>query len=63
MTSDAVLVLQCLFSTIWSLFFSFEIPGTHTTPAEWAVFSLLFVIILRFVKRLLSDDVDDPTSR
>lgn len=53
MTSDAVLVVQVLFTSIWSLFTSFEIPGTHTTPAEFALFSMLFVFVLRVVRRFI----------
>lgn len=48
MTSDALLVLQTLFTTIWSLFTSWYIPGTMTTIAEFAFFLLLAFIILRF---------------
>lgn len=47
MTSDALLVLRFIFKTIWSLFTSFLIPGTRTTPAEWALFSLAFVLGVR----------------
>lgn len=61
MTSDAVLVLKSLFVDIWSIFVSFEIPGTHTTPGEWALFSILFYMTIRFVRRLFLDEVDDPT--
>lgn len=63
LTSDAILVLKCVFQVIWSLFVSFEIPGTHTTPAEWALFSLLFITIVRFVRRLLLDEDRDPLER
>lgn len=57
MTSDGILVLRTVFVVIWSLFTSFEIPGTHTTPAEFAVFSLALVLSLRLVKIFLSVDV------
>lgn len=53
MTQDGILVLNFLFSTIWRLFTSFEIPGTHTTPAEWALFSLLAVLVFRLIVMLL----------
>lgn len=48
MTSDALLVLRSLFQTIWSLFTSFLIPGTNTTPAEWAFFLVFAFICLKF---------------
>lgn len=61
MTSDAVAVVRLLFVTVWSLFVSFEIPGTHTTPAEFALFSLLFVFVIRLVRRFIfEDDSSDP---
>lgn len=60
MTDDAIAVVSLLFKTIWSLFVSFEIPGTHTTPAEWALFSLLFLYIVRTVKRMILDVDNDP---
>ena len=53
MTSDALLVVQCLFSTIWSLFTSWYIPGTNVTPAV-ALFGILFIVILfRVLSRVL----------
>lgn len=47
MTQDGLLVLRSLFTTIWSLFTSFLIPGTNTTPAEFAFF-LVFSVLLVF---------------
>lgn len=52
MTADAVSVISFLFSSIWSLFVSFEIPGTHATPAEFMLFALWFVLALRIIKRV-----------
>ncbi len=48
MTHDALLVLRSLFTTIWSLFTSFFIPGTNTTPAEFAFFLVFAFICLKF---------------
>lgn len=48
MVPDAVLVVKCLFTTIWSLFNSWKIPGTNVTPAMWAIFGLLFIFVLKF---------------
>lgn len=49
MTSDAILVLRSIFQTIWSLFTSWLIPGTRTTPAEWLAFLLSVGITLRIL--------------
>lgn len=61
MTSDALLVLQSVFSTILTLFNSWYIPGTRTTPLEFAVFSLAVVFSIRLIRRLLfhGDDSND----
>lgn len=53
MTADGLTVLKFVFTTCWSLFTSFVVPGTHTTPAEWALFCLVFVLALRIVKNFL----------
>ena len=53
MTNDALLVLQTLFQTIFSLFTSWHIPGTNVTPAV-ALFGILFLSILfRVLSRVL----------
>lgn len=59
MTSDALLVLQTVFVTIWTLFTSWTIPGTNTTPAEFSLFILVFALVLRTVKRLLNNGGDE----
>lgn len=59
MTADAVMVFEMLFGTIWTLFTSWEIPGTHMSPAEWAFFVLGTVLIVKILKRLLLDKYDD----
>lgn len=56
MTADAKLVLQVLFVDIWHLFTSWTIPGTNTTPAEWAIFSILFLFTIKAVKYLAKYD-------
>lgn len=53
MTNDAVLVLQCLFQTIWRLFTSWHIPGTNVTPAMFFFFLAAAGIGLTFVLRFL----------
>lgn len=54
MTSDALQILSFVFSSIWQLFTSFEIPGTHTTPAGWALFSLSVLLAVKLVRMFLS---------
>lgn len=53
MTSDAILVVQCLFSTIWSLFTSWYIPGTNVTPAQFFLFLGSASLGITFIVRLL----------
>lgn len=55
MTSDAILIVQTIFQSIWTLTTSWDIPGTHMSPAEWAFFSLTLIAVIRFVKRVFSD--------
>lgn len=63
MTADALLVVQTLFSTIWRLFTSWNIPGTNTTPAAFILFLSFAVLGLRFLKSLvlLGSSSGDPT--
>lgn len=49
MTDDALLVVDTLFTTIWSIFTSWHIPGTNVTPMAMA----LFLIVACFGLRLL----------
>lgn len=60
MTSDALSVVSLLFSTIWSIFTSFTIPGTNTTPAEFAIFILVVSFTIRLVRKYIlgGDDRD-----
>ena len=51
MTSDALLILQTIFTSIWSLFTSWYIPGTNVTPALMAVFIMLAAFVLRMIKK------------
>ena len=56
MSDDAILVLECLFQTIWRFFTSWNIPGTDVTPAVMGLFLLSAGIGLRFVMRFLNGD-------
>lgn len=53
MTQDAITVLRLIFSTLLSLFNSWYIPGTHTTPLEFAVFSLALYVLIRLVRQII----------
>lgn len=66
MSSDALLALGSIFGTIWRLFTSWRIPGFSFTPAAWAMFSAFFLLLIRFVRRLVgtaqvSGDGDEPS--
>lgn len=50
MTQDALMTVQVLLSSAWSLFASFVIPGTRTTLAEWFMFSLLVVFVYKVIR-------------
>lgn len=54
MTSDAILAVQCLFSTIWSLFTSWYIPGTNVTPAQFFLFLGSASLGITFIVRILT---------
>ena len=45
MTNDAMSVVSAIFSTVFTLFNSWYIPGTNVTPAV-AFFGILFLTIL-----------------
>lgn len=54
MTADGLAVVRFIFSSVWRLFTSFLIPGTRTTPGEWALFALLFVITLKLINLIFA---------
>lgn len=58
MTRDAILVLQTLFGTIWRLFTSWHIPGTNVTPAAAFLFFIAVGIGLKFVGRIIGQNID-----
>ena len=65
MTSDALVCLGGVFTTIWRLFTSWYIPGTNgVTPAMAFLFVLAAAIGLRFALRVLglSPDIDGGIS-
>lgn len=53
MTSDGIQVLSFIFQTIWRLFTSWQIPGTHTTPAAWMMFSLSALLAIKLARIFL----------
>lgn len=54
MSNDALAVLRCLFDSIWSLFTSWNVPGTNVSPAEMGLFFIAAGIGLRFVYGFLT---------
>lgn len=62
MTNDALLVVKCLFGTIWQLFTSWYIPGTMVTPATAALFFAAAGISMRFVLNLFHSPGVSATS-
>jgi len=52
-TDDALAVVQCIFSNIWRLFSSWNIPGTNVTPAVALIGILFAVVCFRTFSRLL----------
>lgn len=63
MTNDALLVVKCLFETIWSIFTSWHIPGTNVSPAAFFLFLITASVGLSFVYRLfgLNPSLDSST--
>lgn len=59
MIPDAILILRVLFVDILKLFNCFRIPGTFTTPLGWIMFSMVFVVVLKVIKRFLGFGGDD----
>ena len=61
MTSDAILVLKCVFGNIFRFFNSWYIPGTNVTPGTAAFGCLFLSVVFRFVGQalgILSSSVD-----
>lgn len=56
MTQNALDIVNTIFDSVWSLFNSWYIPGTHVTPAGFALFALFMVLVIRFVKRVFIGD-------
>ena len=58
MTADALQVIKCLFTPVWTLFNGWYIPGTNTTPAQFFLFLTAAIITIRFIKRIVSVDTN-----
>ena len=58
MPADALQVIKCLFTTVWTLFNGWYIPGTNTTPAQFFLFLTAAIITIRFIKRIVSVDTN-----
>lgn len=48
MTSDALLVVEAIFETVWRIFNSWYIPGTNVTPAVLG-FGVLFILVVKWM--------------
>lgn len=60
-TEDGVLILKCIFQTIWRLFTSWCVPGTDVTPAEFILFLAFAGVSLRFFFRMIGITPDMST--
>lgn len=55
MTSDGMAILSLVFTTIWSFFNSWYIPGTSVTPAMFFIFLAFAGIVWRFIRSFNGD--------
>lgn len=62
MTSDAILVLKCVFGNIFRFFNSWYIPGTNVTPGTAAFGCLFLSVVFRFVGQALGILASSPGS-
>ena len=62
MTSDAILVLKCVFTNIFRFFNSWYIPGTNVTPGTAAFGCLFLSVVFRFVGQALGILASSPGS-
>ena len=62
MTSDAILVLKCVFGNIFRFFNSWYIPGTNVTPCTAAFGCLFLSVVFRFVGQALGILAISPDS-
>lgn len=62
MTDEAMLVVKTLFTSIWSIFTSWHIPGTNVTPMAMALFLIIACLGLRFLYSLLGVSSLDSVS-
>lgn len=64
-SGDFLQVLKFLFVDVWKLFISWTIPGTNITPAEWAIFSLVIVRMIKIIRVLFGvyQGVEEDNSR
>lgn len=62
MTSDAILVLKCVFENIFRFFNTWYIPGTNVTPGTAAFGCLFLSVVFRFVGQALGILASSPGS-
>lgn len=65
MTADAIAIVKAIFTTVWTLFTTWYIPGTHTTPAGFFMFCFAASISINFIRRLfgLSGEISSSNRR
>lgn len=61
MTQDGLLIVRCLFETVWRLFTSWHIPGTNTSPAAFFMFIGVCGLAFRFMYRIIGLNPDVGT--
>lgn len=54
MTQDGLLIIRTVFTTIWTLFNGWKVPGTNVTPAAWALFILAAAAGIRHFKSIMN---------
>lgn len=62
MTQDAYLIIRTTFSSIWTLFTGWHIPGTNVSPGAWFLFLVAAGIGLRSLKRIISREIGEDHS-
>ena len=60
MTPGALDIVRVLFTSIWSLFTSWKIPGTGATPAAVAIFFLFAAVGIRIVRFVFTSNTGSP---
>ena len=57
MTSDGLTIISWYFINFFRFFTDWHIPGTNVTPAMWFIFLSISVIVFKFIKRFITQDL------